>query len=72
MADIDDAASGTDVDDAVSGTDLDAIARDLADVEAALGRLQSAEYWTDEVTGESLPDDLLTNQPLIRRLPTAE
>ncbi len=49
-------------------TDLDAIARDLADVESALGRLQSGEYWTDEVTGEALPDEVLAAQPLVRRL----
>ena len=58
-----------DVDDAMSGTDLEAIARDLADVEAALGRLQSGEYWTDEVTGAAFPDDLLAAEPLIRRIP---
>ncbi len=61
-----------DVDEAVSGTDLEAIASDLADVEAALGRLQSGEYWTDEVTGAALPDELLAAEPLIRHLPTAE
>ena len=61
-----------DGDEAVSGTDLEAIARDLADVESALGRLQSGEYWTDEVTGAALSDELLTTQPLIRRLPTTE
>ena len=61
-----------DGDEAVSGTDLEAIARDLADVESALGRLQSGEYWTDEVTGATLSDELLTTQPLIRRLPTTE
>ena len=53
----------------MSGTDLEAIARDLADVEAALGRLQSGEYWTDEVTGAAFPDDLLAAEPLIRRIP---
>lgn len=58
-----------DVVDAVSGTDLEVIARDLADVEAALGRLQSGEYWTDEVTGTPLSDELLADHPLIRRLP---
>ncbi|MFM2182814.1 MAG: hypothetical protein RJB61_1108 [Actinomycetota bacterium] len=46
--------------------DLDAIERDLADVEAALVRLDAGTYWTDEVTGEPLPDQLLESQPTAR------
>ena len=47
--------------------DLDAIERDLADVEIALTRLDAGTYWTDEVTGAALPDDLLAQQPTARR-----
>lgn len=47
--------------------DLDAIERDLADVEAALARLDAGTYWTDEVTGEALPDELLAVHPTARR-----
>jgi hypothetical protein len=49
--------------------DLDAIATDLADVETALGRLDDGTYWTDEVTGEALPDDVLADTPTARRSP---
>ncbi|HEY5875033.1 MAG TPA: hypothetical protein VIT64_07020 [Ilumatobacteraceae bacterium] len=51
--------------------DLDAIAGDLADVELALARLDSGTYWTDEVTGEPLSDDLLAAAPTVRRNPSA-
>jgi len=51
--------------------DLDAIERDLADVEIALARLDAGTYWTDEVTGEPLPDELLVDHPTARRLPPA-
>ena len=46
---------------------IDAIERDLADVEAALARLDSGSYWTDEVTGQPLSDELLARRPLARR-----
>jgi hypothetical protein len=52
--------------------DLDRIARDLADVEVALDRLDQGTYWTDEVTGEPLPDDLLAADPVARRRPPAD
>jgi RNA polymerase-binding transcription factor DksA len=48
--------------------DLDAIERDLADVEVALARLDAGTYWTDEVTGGELPNDLLAANPTARRL----
>ena len=48
--------------------DLDAIEQDLADVEVALTRLDAGTYWTDEVTGEQLPNDLLAANPTARRL----
>lgn len=47
--------------------DLDAIERDLADVEAALARLDVGTYWTDEISGDPIPDDVLTRNPLTRR-----
>ncbi len=47
--------------------DLDAIETDLADVEIALARLESGEYWTCEVTGDPLDDALLERRPTARR-----
>jgi RNA polymerase-binding transcription factor DksA len=47
--------------------DLDAISADLEGVEAALVRLGDGTYWTDEVTGEPLPDELLAAHPTARR-----
>ncbi len=49
--------------------DLDAIEHELAGVEVALARLDAGTYWTDEVTGQALPDDLLHQQPTARRRP---
>ena len=56
-------------DEAASGTplDLDAIERDLADVETALARLDSGDYWRDEVTGAELDHALLAERPTARR-----
>jgi RNA polymerase-binding transcription factor DksA len=51
----------------VSPLDLDAIERDLADVDAALTRLDNDTYWVDEVTGQPLGADLLASQPTARR-----
>jgi RNA polymerase-binding transcription factor DksA len=47
--------------------DLDRIEADLGDVERALSRLDDGSYWADEVTGEPIPDDVLTADPLARR-----
>ena len=47
--------------------DLDRIERDLADVEEALARLDAGTYWTDEVTGEPIPNEVLERNPLARR-----
>jgi RNA polymerase-binding transcription factor DksA len=47
--------------------DLDRIERDLAGVETALQRLDAGTYWTDESTGESIPDEVLINDPVARR-----
>ncbi len=52
-------------DDAVA-IDLDAIERDLTDVQAALDRLNEGSYWTDEVTGEPIGDDVLAAHPTAR------
>ena len=51
----------------VSPLNLDAIERDLADVDAALTRLDNDTYWVDEVTGQPLNADLLAAQPTARR-----
>jgi len=48
-------------------TSIDAIEKDLADVEAALARLEAGTYWTDEVTGQPIPDEVLNRNPLARR-----
>lgn len=52
-----------------STSDLQAIESDLAAVETALNRLESGTYWTDEVTGEPIPEHLLEADPLLRRAP---
>ena len=49
------------------GIDLDAMAADLDGVDAALARLAEGTYWTDEVTGDTLPDALLNSDPIARR-----
>lgn len=47
--------------------DLDTIENDLADVQIALERLDAGTYWTCEVTGAPLADDLLQTNPTARR-----
>ncbi len=47
--------------------DFAAIERDLAGVEVALARLDDGSYWFDEATGEPIPDDVLVDDPVIRR-----
>lgn len=49
--------------------DLGAIGRDLDGVERALDRLDDGSYWTDEVSGEPLADELLAADPVARRRP---
>lgn len=58
-------------DPSVESTDLDlnAIETDLADVEIALARLEAGTYWTCEITGRPLPDELLAARPTARRAP---
>jgi RNA polymerase-binding transcription factor DksA len=33
----------------------------------ALARLEAGSYWTDEVTGQPIPDDVLATRPTARR-----
>ena len=54
---------------APAAIDLDAIETDLADVEIALARLESGTYWTCEISGQALSDELLTQHPTARRAP---
>jgi hypothetical protein len=53
--------------DAGAEPDLEAVAADLDDAERALRRLGDGSYWTDEVTGEPLPDATLDEHPTARR-----
>ena len=46
---------------------LDEVEQDLADVETALARLEAGTYWTDEVTGKPIPDEVLAQRPTARR-----
>jgi RNA polymerase-binding transcription factor DksA len=47
--------------------DLDAVLADLDAVEHALERLDAGTYFTDEVSGATLPDELLAADPTARR-----
>ena len=47
---------------------VDQIAAELDNVATALTRLNDGTYWTDEVTGEELPAELLAADPTRRRL----
>lgn len=51
--------------------DLVAIEADLADVEVALARLDAGTYWTCEVTGQTLSEELMAAEPTRRRSPAA-
>lgn len=53
--------------DTLDAVDLDAVEHDLTAVEVALNRLADGTYWTDEVTGQPIPDDVLVHNPLARR-----
>ena len=48
--------------------DIDQIAAELDNVATALTRLSDGTYWTDEVTGEELPAEVLAADPARRRL----
>lgn len=54
-----------------SPIDLQAVEQELADVEAALERLDNGTYWTDEVTGATIDAAWLETNPLARRAPGA-
>lgn len=47
--------------------DVDRIAADLDNVASALSRLSDGTYWTDEVSGEELPAEVLAADPTARR-----
>jgi RNA polymerase-binding transcription factor DksA len=47
--------------------DLDAMDADFVAVERALARLADGTYWTDEVSGQPIPDDVLVADPTARR-----
>ena len=51
----------------VAPVDLERVAADLDGVEAALRRLDDGTYWTDEVTGDEIPDRVLAADPVARR-----
>lgn len=51
--------------------DLDRVEHDLFGVEAALRRLDDGTYWTDEVTGQPIPDEVLAADPVARRNPSS-
>lgn len=53
--------------DTAEPIDLDRVESDFAGVEAALERLEAGTYWTDEVTGQEIPSDLLAQDPTRRR-----
>jgi hypothetical protein len=53
--------------DELDELDLDAVERDLHGVEVALERLDEGTYWTDEIDGRPIPDDLLERDPIARR-----
>ena len=50
-----------------SPLDLDDIDVKLEAVEVALVRLENETYFTDEITGKPLDEQLLTNNPIARR-----
>jgi len=47
--------------------DVVGIEADLDGVQAALTRLADGTYWTDEVSGEPIPAEVLATDPLARR-----
>ena len=48
------------------GPDLDHITQELTDVERALERLEDGSYFTDEITGAALSEDVLASRPTAR------
>lgn len=56
----------TNPDSPTQGPDLERVAQDLSDVERALERLEDGSYFTDEITGGPLSEELLAKQPTRR------
>ena len=56
----------TNPDSPTQGPDLERVAQDLSDVERALERLEDGSYFTDEITGRPLCEELLAEQPTRR------
>jgi RNA polymerase-binding transcription factor DksA len=55
--------------DLIDPRELDDIERDLADVQLALTRLDGGTYWTCEVSGRRIADEMLERNPVLRSLP---
>lgn len=53
--------------DSANSLDLDRIDAELDAVEVALVRLENDTYFTDEITGKPLDEQLLTKNPIARR-----
>jgi RNA polymerase-binding transcription factor DksA len=51
----------------VEPLDLELVERELSGVDVALRRLDEGTYWSDEITGEAIPDDVLAGDPVARR-----
>ena len=47
--------------------DIEQVATDLDNVATALSRLSDGTYWTDEMTGDELPAEVLAADPTARR-----
>ena len=62
------ASTADQADTVLDPLDLARIERDLDGVETALRRLDDGSYWTDEVTGAALPDEVLEADPVARRI----
>lgn len=52
-----------------AASSLERLAGELEGVGAALARLDSGQYWTDEISGEPIDDDVLAADPTTRRNP---
>jgi RNA polymerase-binding transcription factor DksA len=57
-------------DEAGDSPDLGHVMQQLDAVETALERLDAGTYWTDEVTGDPIPEHVLDADPVTRRVPS--
>ncbi len=64
---VDEAPVETATEATAAAVDLALIERDLEGIAVALARLDDGTYWTDEVTGEAIADELLVTDPVARR-----